>query len=451
MARENLDTTLLTQDTIIDVPLIELRSVSKKFQLESGAELKVLEGVNLALRDGDVVALLGPSGSGKSTCLRIMSGLIEPTSGEVLSRGKPLRGINENVALVFQSFALFPWETVYENIALALKPVELGPSEVKERVKRAIDLVGLEGFEEAYPRELSGGMKQRVGVARALVMERPVLFLDEPFSALDVLTADTLRTEIIKIFQSGQTPARSLLIVTHNIREAVVMAKRILVMGVNPGHVRDEILNDLSYPRDEDSVPFGRMVSRVHALITETMIPDVPKPETVVRTAVKESALQILPDVQISEVIGLLESIQHEGGMTDIFDLSQAIGKDFGQTLYLVKAAELLNLVDTPKQTVILTEFGKRFVEGDMNIRKGMLHDLFGGLRIVQQVGELLKQSETLRLPVEVIEQKVAEWLPNENPQSVLNVLISWGRFSEVFGYNDDAKELYLDVGQETL
>ncbi|PYR86855.1 MAG: nitrate ABC transporter ATP-binding protein, partial [Acidobacteria bacterium] len=439
------------QDTIIDVPLIELRSVSKKFQLESGAELKVLEGVNLALRDGDVVALLGPSGSGKSTCLRIMSGLIEPTSGEVLSRGKPLRGINENVALVFQSFALFPWETVYENIALALKPVELGPSEVKERVKRAIDLVGLEGFEEAYPRELSGGMKQRVGVARALVMERPVLFLDEPFSALDVLTADTLRTEIIKIFQSGQTPARSLLIVTHNIREAVVMAKRILVMGVNPGHVRDEILNDLSYPRDEDSVPFGRMVSRVHALITETMIPDAPKPETVVRTAVKESALQILPDVQISEVIGLLESIQHEGGMTDIFDLSQAIGKDFGQTLYLVKAAELLNLVDTPKQTVILTEFGKRFVEGDMNIRKGMLHDLFGGLRIVQQVGELLKQSETLRLPVEVIEQKVAEWLPNENPQSVLNVLISWGRFSEVFGYNDDAKELYLDVGQETL
>jgi len=451
MARENLDTTLLTQDTIIDVPLIELRSVSKKFQLESGAELKVLEGVNLALRDGDVVALLGPSGSGKSTCLRIMSGLIEPTSGEVLSRGKPLRGINENVALVFQSFALFPWETVYENIALALKPVELGPSEVKERVKRAIDLVGLEGFEEAYPRELSGGMKQRVGVARALVMERPVLFLDEPFSALDVLTADTLRTEIIKIFQSGQTPARSLLIVTHNIREAVVMAKRILVMGVNPGHVRDEILNDLSYPRDEDSVPFGRMVSRVHALITETMIPDAPKPETVVRTAVKESALQILPDVQISEVIGLLESIQHEGGMTDIFDLSQAIGKDFGQTLYLVKAAELLNLVDTPKQTVILTEFGKRFVEGDMNIRKGMLHDLFGGLRIVQQVGELLKQSETLRLPVEVIEQKVAEWLPNENPQSVLNVLISWGRFSEVFGYNDDAKELYFDVGQEAF
>src|SRR5256885_5367316 len=176
MARENLDTTLLTQDTIIDVPLIELRSVSKKFQLESGAELKVLEGVNLCLRDGDVVALLGPSGSGKSTCLRIMAGLITPNSGQVLSRCNPLTGINPDIALVFQSFALFPWETVYDNIALALKPLDMEPGEVKERVKRAIDLVGLEGFEEAYPRELSGGMKQRVGIARALVMERPILF-----------------------------------------------------------------------------------------------------------------------------------------------------------------------------------------------------------------------------------------------------------------------------------
>src|SRR5437773_3029026 len=380
MARENLDTTLLTQDTIIDVPLIELRSVSKKFQLESGAELKVLEGVNLALRDGDVVALLGPSGSGKSTCLRIMSGLIEPTSGEVLSRGKPLRGINENVALVFQSFALFPWETVYENIALALKPVELGPSEVKERVKRAIDLVGLEGFEEAYPRELSGGMKQRVGVARALVMERPVLFLDEPFSALDVLTADTLRTEIINIFQAGKTPTRSLLIVTHNIQEAVVMAKRILVMGVNPGHIRDEIVNDLPYPRDPHSAAFSRMVSSIYALITETMMPDIPKPEAVVRAPARESALQILPDVHINEMTGLLESIHDHGGMADIFDLSHAIGKDFGQTLYLVKAAELLDLVDTPRQTVVLSESGRLFVEGDINLRKSMLHDLFGEL-----------------------------------------------------------------------
>jgi NitT/TauT family transport system ATP-binding protein len=249
---------------------------------------------------------------------------------------------------------------------------------------------------------------------------------------LDVLTADTLGTEIINIFQSGKTTTRSLLIVTHNIHAAVIMAKRILVMGVNPGQARDEIVNDLPYPRDEDSAAFIRMVSRIHALITETLIPDVAKPEAVVRAPVRESALQILPDVQISEMVGLLESIYAEGGMADIFDLSQRIGKDFGQTLYLVKAAEVLDLVDTPKQTVVLTESGRIFVEGDINLRKGMLHNLFSNLRIVQQVGELLRQSETLRLPVEVVEQKVADWLPNENPEKVVSVLISGGRFSEV-------------------
>jgi NitT/TauT family transport system ATP-binding protein len=379
-----------------------------------------------------------------------MAGLIDATAGDTLSDGKSLEGINKDVALVFQSFALFPWVTVYDNIALALKPLNLNPGDVRKRVKHVIDLVGLEGFEEAYPRELSGGMKQRVGIARALVMERPILFLDEPFSALDVLTADTLRTEIIHIFQSGKTPTRSLLIVTHNIQEAVVMAKRILVMGVNPGHVRDEIVNDLPYPREEDSVPFSRMVSRIHALIAESIMPEAQRAETIARAPVRESALQILPNVQISEMIGLLESIHYEDGMADIFDLSQSIGKDFGQTLYLVKAAELLDLVDTPRQTVVLTSSGKLFVEGDINVRKEMLHELFSKLRIVQQVTELLKQSDTLRLHVEVIEQKVAEWLPNENPESVVAVLISWGRFSEVFGYNDDAKELYLDVGQET-
>jgi NitT/TauT family transport system ATP-binding protein len=430
-------------------PLIELKSVAKKYRLESGAELRVLEGVNLAVRDNDSVALLGPSGSGKSTCLRIMAGIIEASSGQALSRGKQLEGINQDVAMVFQSFALFPWETVYENIALALKPVDMEPPEVKDHVKRAIDLVGLEGFEEAYPRELSGGMKQRVGIARALVMERPVLFLDEPFSALDVLTADTLRWEIQNIFQSRKTATQSFLIVTHNIREAVIMANRILVMGVNPGHIRDEIVNDLPYPRDEHSPAFGRMVAGIHTLITETMMPDVPKPAPFI-PATRETTLQILPNVNITEVIGLLESIHDQNGMADIFDLSVAIGKDFGQTLYLVKAAELLELVDTPKQRVILTDSGRRFVEGDINIQKSMLHDLFGALGIVQQVIVLLKQSETLRLPVEVIEQKVTEWLPNENPKNVVAVLISWGRFSEVFGYNDDAKELYLDVGQET-
>ena len=435
-------------------PFIELKSVSKTFQLESGTEIKVLEGVNIAIGEDDVVALLGPSGSGKSTCLRIMCGLIPATSGDVLARGQTLGGTNLDVSLVFQSFALFPWETVYTNVELALAPLNLSTHETKSRIRKAIDLVGLEGFEEAYPRELSGGMKQRVGIARAFVMERPVLFLDEPFSALDVLTADTLRTETLKVFLDKKTQTKSMVIVTHNIQEAVLMAKRILVMGSNPGHIRREIVNDLPYPRDDSSMAFRKMVSDIHGLITEALMPDVPPPSTgpsvLARQVTKEPPVETLPNVQIGEVIGLLEVIADEGGAADIFELAHNTGKDFGSTLYLVKAAELLELVDTPKQRIILTDLGRHFVQGDINIRKRMLHELFGHLRIVQMTSNLLRRDETLRLPIEELTERIQEWLPNENPQLIVEALVGWGRFSEYFGYNDDAKELYLDVGQET-
>lgn len=435
--------------------IIELRGVSKNFTLESGTELKVLEDVNVSIGDDEFVALLGPSGSGKSTCLRIMSGLLPPSSGQVLSRQNPLLGTNLDVALVFQSFALFPWETVYQNIALPLLALHLPSPEIKSKVKKAVDIVGLEGFEEAYPRELSGGMKQRVGIARALVMERPMVFLDEPFSALDVLTADTLRAEIVKIFLDKKTATRSMVLVTHNIQEAVLMAKRILVMGTHPGYIRREIINDLPYPREDSSLPFQRMVSQIHALITETLMPDIPVSGSGVsllpKYAQKEPPVETLPEIQIVEMIGLLEEIADQEGVADIFELAHHTGKDFGRTLYLVKGAELLQLVDTPKQTVVLTHLGKQFVEGDINVRKKMLHELFGSLRIVQMTSNLLRKDDRLRMPVEAITERVGEWLPNENPHQVVETLVSWGRFAEYFGYNDDTKEVYLDVGQETI
>ncbi|MGK5084091.1 nitrate/sulfonate/bicarbonate ABC transporter ATP-binding protein [Bdellovibrionota bacterium FG-1] len=444
-------------------PLIELKHVDKVYTLESGNELRVLRDVNVAVGESEVVALLGPSGSGKSTCLRIMSGLTEATGGEVSSRGRPLTGINLNVSLVFQSFALFPWETVYTNIELALKPFHLTPADARSRVKKAIDLVGLEGFEEAYPRELSGGMKQRVGIARALVMERPVLFLDEPFSALDVLTADTLRAEMVKIFLDNKTATRSMVLVTHNIQEAVFMARRILIMGVNPGHIRREILNDLPYPRDDQSAPFRRMVQQIHALITEAIMPDVPTPQELAAAAAsrqqpagtfavpyKEPPIESLPNVQITEMIGLLEAISDQGGQADIFELAHSTGKEFGRTLYLVKGAELLELVETPKQRVLLTQLGKHFVDGDINVRKRMLHELFGALRVVQMTTNFLRKEDNLRVPIEALTDRVGEWLPNENPHEIVEALVSWGRFAEYFGYNDDTKEVYLDIGQET-
>ena len=429
--------------------ILELKNVSKTFLLESGKELKVLDHINIALAENQVLALLGPSGSGKSTCLRIMCGLQTPSEGEVISNSHQLEEINSDVSMVFQSFALFPWETIKKNIEISLYPLGLSKEDLKMRVKNAIDIVGLEGFEEAYPRELSGGMKQRVGVARALAMERPILFLDEPFSALDVLTADTLREEIMKIFLSKKTKTRSMVVVTHNIQEAVIMADRILVMGTNPGHIRAEFENRLPYPRIPETAPFAELVSQIHGLITEAFIPDlIPIPTGDRRP--KQALVEIPPDVQLIDVVGLIEAVSSEGGAVDVFVLSSDIRKEFGQTLYIVKAAELLNLVDTPKQQVVLTRAGQIFARADVNTRKKMLHENFERLSIVQKTTELLKQSEIVRIPIDELKEKIGEWLPNENPEKILEVLISWGRYAEYFGYNDNTKSIYLDVGQET-
>lgn len=437
------------RDEIMVNTLLELDRVGKTFNLESGKALKVLENISISLLEDQVLALLGPSGSGKSTCLRIMCGLQESSEGQVLRRGQPLEGINSDVSMVFQNFALFPWETVKRNIEIALLPLALEREDVAQRVRSAIDIVGLEGFEEAYPRELSGGMKQRVGVARALAMERPILFLDEPFSALDVLTSDTLRDEIMKIFLSRKTKTRSMVVVTHNIQEAVIMADRILVMGSNPGHIRAEFLNKLPYPRVPDTPAFMELVSKIHGLITETYIPDAAQVSSPTARQTKAPTVEVLPDIQITEIVGLVEAIAAEGGAMDVFVLSTDIGKDFGHTLYLVKAAELLDLVDTPRQQVLLTKEGRVFARADVNLRKRMIHESFGRLMVVQRTTELLKQSETVRIPVDELKEKLSEWVPNENPDVQVDILIDWGRYAEYFGYNDNTKSIYLDVGQE--
>ena len=247
-----------------------------------------------------------------------------------------------------------------------------------------------------------------------------------------------------------------MVLVTHNIQEAVFMAKKIMVMGVHPGHIRREIVNDLPYPRDDQSPAFRRMVSQIHALITETLMPDeTPVSSTELspsqRPGSKGPPVETLPNVQIIEVIGLLEAIDDQGGQADIFELAHDTGKDFGRTLYLVKAAELLEFVDTPKQRVILTDLGQHFVAGDINVKKRMLHELFSALRIVQLATSILQKEDNLRAPIDLLIDRVGEWLPNENPHLVVEALVSWGRFAEYFGYNDDSKEVYLDVGQETV
>lgn len=427
------------------VPMLELRNVYQSFRLESGRKLKVLDNINLSLFENEVLVLLGPSGSGKSTCLRLMAGLLNPTHGKVYVHNEELETVNEDVSLVFQSFALLPWLNVADNVALGLKPLALPKDEVEQRVKKAIDLVGLEGFEEAYPKELSGGMKQRVGFARALVMERPILCLDEPFSALDVLTAETLRKEILNLWLSRKTAIKSIVLITHNIAEAVSMGSRILVMGSNPGQIRYTIRNELPYPRDEKTAAVKSLVEIIRDVLTESIIPDAPE---WVPPALQGAGFEAPPNVNMTEVVGFLEVVMEDGGRADAFNLAQKLTKDSLNILLMAKAAELLDFVDTPKNQIVLTDLGRAFVKADVNQRKRMIHEGLMQLKLTQQFYQRISNSEGGAMGRDEAIQTIHEWLPNENPEDVFDTLVQWGRYGELFGYNDDNKEVYIDRGE---
>lgn len=430
----------------MDNSLLELKSINQSFTLSNGQKIRVLRDVDVNLYEGEIVAILGPSGSGKSTMLRIMSGLLEPTTGQVLLEKEQLVGTNPLVSLVFQSFALLPWLTVFENVALGLEPLKLDEEQIRNRVMRAIDLVGLEGFEEAYPKELSGGMKQRVGIARALAMQRPILCMDEPFSALDVLTAETLRREVLNLWTSRKLGAKCVVLVTHNIIEAASLGRRILVMGTNPGHIRVIVKNDLPYPRDEKSVGFKTLVENIHDIITESLIPDTPE---WVPPALATDSIVMLPPVPVNEVSGLIEVIAAQGGRADSFALAQALNADFGKVLFLAKAAEILDLVDTPKNFIVLTELGQQFWKADVNGRKRIVHEALRRLKICQLLEEELKKVENVTLSEEDVIRLIHEWIPAENATVAFETLIQWGRYGELFGYNAQTKEVYLDTGQD--
>src|ERR1700694_4716905 len=275
------------ESTAASAPLIELRHVSKSYVgADGGSPVTVLDDISLEIREGEMLALLGQSGSGKSTILRLMAGLTEPTQGAVLSHGAPLAGVNRGLAIVFQSFALYPWLTVQENVQVGLIQRRLSAREAQEEIDRALELIGLSGYENAYPKQLSGGMRQRVGFARALVAQPEVLCMDEPFSALDVLTAENLRTQVVDLWRgSGHAGLRSIFLVTHNIAEAVFIATRIVIISSHPGRVRNVIVNPLPYPRDVNSRQFVALVDQVHAAITALVLPDEPADQPAARPA----------------------------------------------------------------------------------------------------------------------------------------------------------------------
>jgi NitT/TauT family transport system ATP-binding protein len=406
--------------------------------------MTVLDDVSLAVGDHEILALLGPSGCGKSTLMRVLTGLIAPSAGTVRYRGAPLVGLNPGAAIVFQSFALYPWLTVADNIGEPLRARGFAEAAAREKVGAVVHLVGLAGFEDAYPRELSGGMKQRVGLARALAVEPEILCMDEPFSQVDALTAENLRSEVIRFWSHHESKLKTIMMVSHDVKEVVFMATRIVVMGAKPGRIRRIIENPLPYPRDYRAPEFQRLVDEIHAVITETELPDVlPPPATPPRAPTWEP----LPDAGASEVIGLCEVLDDHDGHADVFHLVDHIGQEFGHVLAVTKAAELLDLVDTPKQDVVLTDVGKQFLAASPPERKAMFRERVQALRIFHDVMELLARAANHRVDGEVVLEALALRLPYEDPARMLRTLVNWGRHADLFDYDQARDELFTDPG----
>jgi NitT/TauT family transport system ATP-binding protein len=451
-------------------PLIELRHVSKSYAgADGGSPVTILDDVSLEVRDGEMLALLGQSGSGKSTILRLMAGLTEPTQGAVLSHGAALENVNRDVAIVFQSFALYPWLTVQENVQVGLLQRRLGASEAQEEIDKALELIGLSGYENAYPKQLSGGMRQRVGFARALVAQPEVLCMDEPFSALDVLTAENLRSEVVELWRgSGHAGLKSIFLVTHNIVEAVFLASRIVIISSHPGRVRNVISNPLPYPRDVNSKPFAAMVDQVHAAITALVLPDEPAEPTAPASASGAEAavealedtptaaaaprgprVEPLPNVPVETIVGLLESIEDAEETINVFDLSARIGKEFGETIAIVKAAEMLDLVDTPKDDVLMTEFGWYFLAAPGPARKTLFRQAIMKLRLFQMLTARLAETPDGRIDADSVLEDLASLLPYDHPSKLLETLIAWGRYAELIDFDQNANVVYLHEASE--
>ncbi len=413
-------------------PLCEVEHVTQEFPQPRGAPLRVLDDVSLAIRPNEVVALLGPSGCGKSTILRILAGLTRPTRGDVRYHGAPLDGLNPGVGFVFQSFALFPWMTVTENIEAALHAAGLPHDQIRARAAKVIALGGRAGAEAAYPRELSGGMKQRVGTARALSLEPEMLFMDEPFSQVDALTAESLRSQILDIWVDKETNPSSIVMVSHDIKEVATMADRIVVLAAKPGRVRTIVENALPRPRNQRSTDFLQLVDRLHDIITGSEMPDA--------APVRDpgAAIEPLPAARASDVVTLLEYLDARGGREDVFRIAADANREYGQVIASVNAGELLDFVDTPRRNVMLEQLGATFVKADEPARKEIWRRQVMRLALFKKVADALARSEQGRIPADVVRETIAMSMPSEDYDRMFHVFVSWSRYGDLFAYDED-------------
>ena len=424
-------------------PLIEVKHLKKSFKKREDQNLLVLDDVNLTVKHGEIVALLGKSGSGKSTLLRVIAGLVKPSSGEVLYGNRPVRGPVKGLSMVFQNFALMPWLTVLQNVELGLEAQGVSRSERRARALKAIDVVGLDGFESAYPRELSGGMRQRVGFARALVVDPDVLLMDEPFSALDVLTADNLRNDLVDLWQEAKTNIKSILIVTHNIEEAALLADRILVFGTGPGTVQAELSVKLPHPRDAGDAEFRKLVDDVYTLMT------APEKGEAAETRYKAINLGYrLPKIGISELTGFMETLSSSEypDKAELPQLAEELHLDVDDLFPITEALEILRFAHVSEGDIELSYAGKLFAEADILERKKIFAShLMSYVPLARHIRRILDERPGQRASKARFLNELEDYLSEDAAEEVLKVVIDWSRYAETFAYDYNTGMLSLE------
>jgi NitT/TauT family transport system ATP-binding protein len=433
---------------MLDLPgktsLIDLRGICRSFPKGSGEDLLVLENVDLIIQSGEIVGLLGRSGSGKSTLLRIIAGLISPSFGDAKCRGEPIEGPPNGVSMVFQSFALFPWLTVLQNVELGLEALGIDAAERRTRALAAIDLIGLDGFESAYPKELSGGMRQRVGFARALVVHPDLLLMDEPFSALDVLTAETLRTDLVDLWIEGRLPIKSVLMVTHNIEEAVLMCDRVLVFSSNPGRVAAEFKIDLLHPRNRLDPAFRQLVDTLYARMTQRAEPKTPAVEGIHGTGVG----MVLRHVSSNVLSGLIETLAAPPyhGRADLPVLANSLQLEADEIFHFGESLQLLRFAQLSEGDLMLTEAGQRFAHLETDARKKLFAEhLMNYVPVIGLIRRVLDERPSHTAPQARFRNELEDYMAEDQADETLKTTVSWGRYAELFAYDEQSETFSLE------
>jgi len=424
----------------MDTALLDIHDLRQTFPRADGGELLVLDGIELQLAQGQIVGLLGRTGSGKSTLLRSIAGLMPPSAGSITYLGQPVLAPAPGIAMVFQGFALFPWLTVLENVQLGLEALGLPETEIRKRALAAIDLIGLDGYESAYPRELSGGMRQRVGFARALVVHPNILLMDEPFSALDVLTAETLRTDFLELWGDGKLPIKGVILVTHNIEEAVLMCDRILLFASNPGRIIREIPVDLKQPRNRLDPRFRDLVETIYVAMTAR--------RQVAPRAVATSIDTPLPRVSANLLSGLLEALAAEpfNGKADLPVLADELHMDGDELFPVSDGLQMMHFVEIEGGDIKLTDVGKQFVEADTDERKKIFHrQLLATVPIAAHIRRVLQERAHHGAPKSRFFDELEDHMSSDDAEQTLRSVTAWARYAEAFAYDDDTQTFSLE------